>query len=256
MLMPEITASENICKNCNHTFTKHYCNGCGQKKATRITTEHLAHEVMHATLHADKGIFPFISRLILSPGLIAREYIDGKRKIFNPVQFLMLSIGFVIALMSITHFYENVEIWQSKSTAGNSSAMQQKLIGYDSFIKKNGNILVIFLIPIFAFFGKMVFSKQNHNYAEHIMLSVFVISLSNILTGVMLALNYFVGLAPMWVIVCTLFITIFSFFLTYKQFYQINWFKALWKSIIMYSLAMIAYMILTIIIMVFILFFT
>ncbi len=253
--MADINASENTCKNCNYTFTKQYCNGCGQKNAERITVTHLTHDVMHAVLHADKGIFPYIKRLILSPGVMAREYVAGKRKMFNPMQFLMLSIGFVILLMTFTHFYEKIELFQVQSMPENPQDVQEKLKGFDTFVKKNSNIIVFFLLPIFALFGYVLFNKQKNNYAEHLMLSVFAVSLSNVLTAVMLVSFYFMGLGVMPILISTLLFTIVSFFLTYKQFYQVNWFHALWKSLVIYLLTMIVYMMLSMVVVIFILIF-
>jgi len=258
--MSETSNTENYCKNCNHTFTKQYCNGCGQKNAHRITIPHLGHEVMHATLHADKGIFPFMKRILVSPGIMAKEYIDGKRKTFNPMQFLMLSIAFVILMMTLTHFYERVELWEAQSISADQSAaqakMQEKLKGFNTFIKKNGNLMVLFLMPIFAFFGSLLFRKRNNNYAEHLMISVFAICLSNMLTAIMLTTYYFLGVGVTPIVVSTLAITVFSFFLTYKQFYQLAWFQAVWRSITVYSLTMIVYVILAFVVTVFILVFT
>ncbi|MES2653291.1 MAG: DUF3667 domain-containing protein [Bacteroidota bacterium] len=241
--MADINASENTCKNCNYTFTKQYCNGCGQKNAARITLAHLSHDVMHAVLHADKGIFPYIKRLILNPGVMAREYIAGKRKVFNPMQFLVLSVGFVMLMMTFTNYYGKMEIWEAESMAANPQAIQEKLKGFNTFIKKNSNLIVFFLIPFFALFGSMLFSKKKNNYAEHLMLSVFALSLSNILTLIMLISCYFIGFGIMTSLILTSIITVTSFFLTYKQFYQINWFSALWKSIITYMLTMMVSMI-------------
>lgn len=257
--MTEITASETICKNCNQTFTKHYCNGCGQKKASRITNAHLVHEIMHVALHADKGIFPFIQRLILSPGLMAREFADGKRKIFNPIQFLVLSLGFVILLMSLTHFYENIELWQSKNLYAappNMKAMQEKLKGFNTFIQKNGNIIILILMPIFAFFSKLLFNKKDSNYAEHLMIIVFALSLSNVITGAMLLTSYFIGFSVVTILVTTFIITVTSLGLTYKQYYKIKWFTAFWKSTVVYSLTMLVQIILSAIISAFILILT
>jgi hypothetical protein len=244
--MPENTSAEYTCKNCNHTFTKNYCNGCGQKKASRITNAHLVHEVVHATLHADKGIFPFMKRLVLSPGIIAREFIDGNRKIFNPMQFLVLSIGFVILLMSLTHFYESIELLQEetlKNAPPHMKEAQEKIKGFQTFIQKNSNLIILVLMPVFAFFGKLLFKKQQHNYAEHLMIAVFAMCLSNVLTGVMLIFSYFFVFSMPIILACTVLSTTVSFWLTYKQFYQMNWFTAFWKSMTVYISTMLIYIV-------------
>ena len=74
----------HTCKNCNNEFNENFCNKCGQKEAHRITMSHVMHDVVHVLLHADKGIFPFMARVMVQPGIIAKEYLEGKRKFFNP----------------------------------------------------------------------------------------------------------------------------------------------------------------------------
>jgi hypothetical protein len=253
--MSEITPTEYTCTNCNQTFTKNFCNGCGQKKVSRITNAHLVHEVMHVALHADKGIFPFMKRLVLSPGIIAREFIEGKRKIFNPLQFLVLSVGFVIVLMSLTHFYESIEILHAESlreAPPEMKASQEKLKGFMLFIQKNSNFIILVLLPIFAFFGKVLFKKQQHNYAEHLMIAVFAMCLSNVLTGVMLVFSYFFAFGIPTILASTVVFSTVSLWFTYKQFYQMNWFTAFWKSISVYLLTMLIYIVIIAIITVFI----
>ena len=57
------------CTNCGNTFTGKFCNRCGQKEAHRITIAHVAHDLVHVFLHADKGIVPFMKRLLIHPGI-------------------------------------------------------------------------------------------------------------------------------------------------------------------------------------------
>lgn len=251
--MNDLETSVNTCKNCNHTFTKQYCNGCGQKNADRITLKHLMHDVVHAVFHADKGIFPYMKKLILGPGVLAREYIDGKRKTFNPMQFLVLSIGFVVLLMTITDFYKNIEIWQAQNVSADQQGFNEKLNGFYTFLKKNGNLIALILMPISALSGYLMYRKQNNNYAEHFMLAVFAMSLSNMLTAVVLVISYFVGLDVMYITMCSLVCAVISFYMIYKQFYQIHWFQSLWRSLAVYSLTMVAYMILVMIVTILIL---
>lgn len=64
--------------------------------------------MVHDFLHANKGIFPFMSKLLVQPGIVAKEYIEGKHKIFNPYQYLIFSVGLLIFLMTQAHFYDQL----------------------------------------------------------------------------------------------------------------------------------------------------
>jgi hypothetical protein len=84
----------HTCCNCNNEFTGEYCNQCGQKLTHRITMAHLAHDILHAFTHADKGFLYLMVQLFKNPGKVAREYIvEGKRKrYFMPFQYILIII--------------------------------------------------------------------------------------------------------------------------------------------------------------------
>ncbi|MGF1923601.1 MAG: hypothetical protein ACQUHE_05440 [Bacteroidia bacterium] len=80
-------------------------------------------------------------------------------------------------------------------------------------------------------------------------------STSNILTAVLLVVYHFMGIGIMPIMISTLCLTILSFFVLYKQFYQLNWLAVLWRSVVVYLLTMIVYMFASMIIAIFILIF-
>ncbi len=72
---------DQICENCGNSFTKNYCNNCGQKSdVPRFTFKHIFEEALHAFTHADKSLLSFARKLIIDPGGVAREYIIKKTK--------------------------------------------------------------------------------------------------------------------------------------------------------------------------------
>lgn len=91
-----IAADENspkaldACPNCDRVMVGEYCAGCGQKRidhqefALRHFFGHLVHEFTH--LDSNK-IFRTFWHLISKPGLLAREYLDGRKgKYINPIR--------------------------------------------------------------------------------------------------------------------------------------------------------------------------
>ena len=71
------------CLNCNAplTTTQKFCGECGQKTALkRVNLHDVFHDAIHYFTHADKGIFTLLISLIKQPGLVAKEYVEGKRK--------------------------------------------------------------------------------------------------------------------------------------------------------------------------------
>jgi hypothetical protein len=78
---------ESICKNCETNYPEkyNYCPNCSQKSALhRLSFHDVLHEGIHYFTHADKGLFQLIRDLVKKRGVVAREYIEGKRKKYFP----------------------------------------------------------------------------------------------------------------------------------------------------------------------------
>ena len=92
------------CLNCeeNLEVSAKFCPQCGQKTSThRLTIAHILHDGLHALTHADKGIFHLLKDLAVKPGIVAREYIAGKRKrYFNPFTFFLIMMGLFVVSAS------------------------------------------------------------------------------------------------------------------------------------------------------------
>ena len=82
------------CLNCGTLLTAddNFCPHCGQKsRIHRLTLVHIFHEFFHSFTHADKGFLGITADLAAKPGIVAREYIRGKRKkYFNPFTYYLL----------------------------------------------------------------------------------------------------------------------------------------------------------------------
>lgn len=149
----------HLCQNCGHAYEGEFCNNCGQKVVHRITGSHVLHELIHVFTHADKGIFLLIKALALRPGLVVREYLQGKRKkYFNPFQFLLLMTAFSTFLTVTFHL-----------TSGNSQASTATV-----FTEKYFNILMLLHVPLSALFFYLFFKKTGYNFWEHVVLNSFL----------------------------------------------------------------------------------
>lgn len=67
----------------------------------RLNTAHLSHEVLHFVTHADKGTFYLIRKLAIALGMVAREYIGGRRKkYFNPLILFLIVVGLFVLVQT------------------------------------------------------------------------------------------------------------------------------------------------------------
>jgi hypothetical protein len=68
------------CLNCDTPLQGPFCHHCGQKdQPTRIRLGQLLHEVLHDLLHVDAKVLGTFWLLVSRPGLLAQEYLQGRR---------------------------------------------------------------------------------------------------------------------------------------------------------------------------------
>jgi hypothetical protein len=228
------TDKQQECKNCGNNFSGSFCNVCGQRETHRITVAHVFHDMVHVFLHADKGIFPFMQRLFFSPGHMARDFIEGKRKMFNPFQYLIISVGIVLFLMTQTHFYETLAAHNNARSARFPTYFKKAMSDLNWFAKSYSNLITFISLPFYALFSWLAFKKRKHNYAEHFVMQVYSHSQINTITAIAFIVFLFSNSTSLGSVGITLVVTIFSFFLLYKQLYGLKWHTALWKSIVVF----------------------
>lgn len=116
------------CKNCSTQFQGNYCPNCRQSAHThRITWHELAHHLMHAFFHLDRGILHTITEMFLRPGKTISDYLNGKRAYhFNPLLFLILLGGMTSLLFAWLHIGTIAERLNTESIEKITPALAHK----------------------------------------------------------------------------------------------------------------------------------
>ena len=80
------------CKNCGNDFTGNFCPICSQKADTsRICWRSVHQGVMDIWGLGTRSLLYSVWQLLLRPGHVISDYIDGKRQVsFPPVKMLRL----------------------------------------------------------------------------------------------------------------------------------------------------------------------
>src|SRR6476660_10177051 len=151
------------CLNCGKEFTRtdNYCRSCGQvTTVSRLQTNHILHNFAHAFTHTDKGFFYLIPQLLVKPGIIAREYNEGKRKsYFSPFTFMILIVAintFLVATFSLM-----------------SPELTKRKNPIDNFLNQHFNIIIFMALPIMAFFTNILFREKHINFAESMVIGCY-----------------------------------------------------------------------------------
>ena len=172
------------CLNCGSPADKNYCPQCGQKQHThRLSIGHfILHDMLHGIWHLDKGIPFTLKEILIRPGFVAREYIEGKRaKYFNFFSLLILTIAlnfFIHGLLPVKDELQG-DLEQFRS--------------FFTFLQKNGRLFLFLLLPFMAFWTFVLFRKMHYNYTEHLVPTLLVLTVSLILDLLCSLGDYFMG---------------------------------------------------------------
>ncbi len=96
--------TEKECLNCGHTVEHLFCSKCGQKNVEiKENFWHLALHYVTDYFHFDSKLLHSIKPLMLKPGFLPKEYMEGRRaKYINPIgSLIFLSTIFFIIFLSI-----------------------------------------------------------------------------------------------------------------------------------------------------------
>jgi hypothetical protein len=165
----------NQCQNCGSALPsdQSYCGRCGQKSdAGRLTLKHLGHDLLHALTHVDRSVLSLLWPLLIRPGTVARDYVDGKRKrYFAPLSWLIVIVGLVSAEVAISGF---------------QVVLANKPNALSDLLQRHANITFLIQVPVLALFCRLVFWREGFNSAEFLVLAAYTASMRTIFFGVVL----------------------------------------------------------------------
>lgn len=91
----------SVCANCGTALIDEYCHACGQKRFVESDRRfgHLLHQFFASATDLDSRLWRTLRALLFQPGLLSREYFEGRRKRWlSPVSlFLTVSVVFFVA---------------------------------------------------------------------------------------------------------------------------------------------------------------
>ena len=146
-----------------------FCCRCGQRTdLERLTLGEIGHEFVHALVHADRSAAALLRSLLLRPGVVAREYVLGKRRrYFGPFATLVILLGVATLLSELVGF-------ESITSDAQLNALQ-------NFINRHVNVVVFLQVPLLALLCSLLFRRDRFNLAEHTVLVAYTFCLRAIL---------------------------------------------------------------------------
>ena len=150
MLMSDVTQHSGFCYNCGIRLTGGFCANCGQKvQELDPSLKHFLHDLTHELLHFDGKIFKSVWTMVARPGVLTREYFEGRRaRWVSPIRLYLVS--------SVAYF-------------GFTALMSED--GDEAL--HTGSRLMFLLVPVFAWLVSFA-AKERRNFPQHLYFALHV----------------------------------------------------------------------------------
>src|SRR5690606_19404786 len=79
--------------DCGAEVTGRFCSNCGQAAHVHRTLLHLGEELLHGVMHFDGRLWRTLPLLIVNPGRLTREWVQGKRtRYVSPLAMFLFTL--------------------------------------------------------------------------------------------------------------------------------------------------------------------
>src|SRR4051812_2429719 len=156
------------CVECGADVSGRYCAQCGEAVAHHdYSLKHVAEEALETVAHVDGRVFSTFRALILEPGLLAVNFLAGRRKsqmgpvqlflVCNVLYFLMQPFSAAAPFTSTLSMQTTMRSWSglagrmvTERIAVRHLALEEYARHFDETAHLQGKTLVIIMVPIFA----------------------------------------------------------------------------------------------------------
>jgi len=219
------------CLNCGDPVPKNYCGNCGQKfQPTKLPLRLYLEDTVETLFNIDNRVFKTLKDLLLKPGKITTEYIDGHRASYLPPLRIYISV-------SLIYFFFAILTESTQVFLVNISADQ-----YDSGYGKAIQTSMFVLVPYFALITKWHHRKRDGYYIEYLIFALHIHSVwffllcfsviagwSYTYFGFEEGSFYFYFVAAIQIIERSLFFIYLAIYL--KKVFDQSWWKAFLKTV-------------------------
>lgn len=223
---------ESHCINCVRAVAgpqQRFCPDCGQPTpARRIDWGYVGHELEHGVLQMDRGLLYSLKLLMLQPGRLLRDYIEGRRG--NQAKPLLLVTLTAAAVVLLGRFVLGEGVVKAVAPADVAAAVEagsaaarhmarftaasQSVAGW---INANFATFTLLLLPIEAGVRWAVFRRYSRlNYPEWLVISTLLVSQTFVVWMALISLHRWLPQLLQWVALFAVVYCVFSL----VQFFQ------------------------------------
>lgn len=153
------------CLNCEFDISRgeRFCANCSQRTdTTRLSLGDMTRDLLHSFVNVERGPLTFARALLLRPGMIAREYVQGRRRrYYGPFATLAVLVG-------VTALVFNLSGFQVLAQEGVSAAPAALLHRYFNFV-------LLAQLPLLGGVCALVFRDAHLTLPEHMVLVAYAL---------------------------------------------------------------------------------
>ena len=226
------TLESGACANCGRAIAgtdQKFCPACGQPTpAHRIDWHFLGHALEHSVLHMDRGILYSLKELMLRPGRLMRDYINGRRgHQAKPMLMLMVMAAVVVILSKYLAGAGAVDsavmAGASMASEGGSGMPVDKAL-LDKAARMAADLMnqyfavfTLLLLPLEAAAFRLAFHRVgNLNYPEWLVITALLTVQTFVFWAVLVALHRWIPRPEAWLMLLSVAYAMFSL----VQFFQ------------------------------------
>ena len=175
-----------VCHNCGADLHGMYCAQCGQKALPlNPRLRDFLHELTHEVLHVDGKIFRSIRKLLLSPGFLTREQVEGRRvRWVPPIRLYLIFSVTYFALMSLLPVGGlHVEL-KHTGTQDQETVSGLRSLGFENERDLQETVrhaqatwtprIMFLLVPFYAWLVRLATRRTSRNFPQHLYFALHV----------------------------------------------------------------------------------
>ncbi len=193
------------CVTCGQALHGKFCSACGEKVLRKEDKSiiHFFEEFFHGLTHADTKFLKSLKYLIMKPGLLTKEHLIGRRKLYtSPLSLFFIGNVLYLLFMPVDALNSQYsvqikgQVYSSLIEKQGTRKMEEKKWtpeqmekNYDHESSKISKMTLVLLIFLFSLPVALIFHDKNTYYFDHV---VFATEFVNYLIYfVFLILPYF-----------------------------------------------------------------
>lgn len=187
--MQKPTPIQANCLNCGAILTGKYCAQCGQKADVKKLNWHsFTEEIFHFFTHIEKGFLKTTKQVVLHPGKLCKDYLDGKRKAYHkPVGFLLIWITIAVFSRWLVNHFITPEVTLNSTLITWDSSILDVIARYRALIE-------LLMTPLMAFVWWLILARPKLNYIEALSIYFYVFAFTFMIHTTHNTINLILGI--------------------------------------------------------------